>query len=136
MEQDAIQKMIDESIEKSMAFSQRKLGDTPTDALQLVNKKYVDGKSYVGAVVNNSAGTLFPTSWVCSANTTGSYTITHNLNTVAYAVLIEPINLLAKNDNVAHTVSTIGANSFTVTFVQSNSPTTDINTDFNFLLHF
>lgn len=33
---------------KSSAFSDRKVTDTPTDALQVVNKKYVDGKTLYG----------------------------------------------------------------------------------------
>lgn len=41
MEPQQVQKMIDESIQKALSFAAKKYGDTPTDALQLVPKKYV-----------------------------------------------------------------------------------------------
>lgn len=41
----ATQQMIDEAIKKAMAFQTKKYGDTPTDDLQLVPKKYVDSNS-------------------------------------------------------------------------------------------
>lgn len=37
-----VQKMVDEAIRKSLDFSTRKLGDTPTDDFQLTPKKYVN----------------------------------------------------------------------------------------------
>lgn len=56
--------MIDTSIEKAMAFATKKYGDTPTDALQLVPKKYVSsvvgsfgpGGSSGNIQYNNGAG--------------------------------------------------------------------------------
>lgn len=45
MDNESINKIIDERIEKilkeKMGFTDRKLTDTPTDALQVVNRRYV-----------------------------------------------------------------------------------------------
>lgn len=41
-DKDMVQKMIDEAIRKSLHFSVRKLGDTPTDGYQLTPQKYVN----------------------------------------------------------------------------------------------
>lgn len=68
----------------------KKIGDTPTDALQLVNKRYVDdkigGTVYAGHLVAGGAGTFFPTGWTATNPSTGVYVVTHNLNTTSYAV--------------------------------------------------
>jgi hypothetical protein len=40
-EKELVKKMIDEASKKMAHFSTRKLGDTPTDELQLTPKKYV-----------------------------------------------------------------------------------------------
>ena len=57
-----VQKLIDESIKrynKSTAFVDRKLTDTPTDALQVVNKAYVDaGRQYSAQVDYTSTQTV------------------------------------------------------------------------------
>lgn len=41
-EQKMVQSMIEKAIKSAMGFSTRKLGDTPTDNLQLVPRKYVN----------------------------------------------------------------------------------------------
>ena len=84
-----IKEYIDKAISEAFAFSTTKYGDTPTDALQLVNKKYVDGRVYVGAWVDTGAGinTVFlPTGWSVVKNSTGNYTVTHNLRRTDYCV--------------------------------------------------
>lgn len=43
-EKDMVLKMVKHEIRGATRFPTRKLGDTPTDAFQLVPKKYVDGK--------------------------------------------------------------------------------------------
>lgn len=83
-----IEKMVDDKIKRAALFSTDKRGDTPTDDLQLVNKKYVDSHSsttYGGILAANGVGTL-PTGWSAVHNSTGSYTITHNLGTTSYTV--------------------------------------------------
>lgn len=51
---DDVQKMIDDSLKKALAFQTKKYGDTPTDALQLTPKKYVT--SVVAANVAQPGG--------------------------------------------------------------------------------
>lgn len=50
MDEDTIKNLIAEEIKKVTAFSHQKTGDTPTDALQLVPKKYADTKVQKGLV--------------------------------------------------------------------------------------
>ncbi len=47
-----VQQMIKDAVDYVLKFSTRKLGDTPTDALQLTPKKYVDGIAGVPAGSN------------------------------------------------------------------------------------
>lgn len=137
MTPETIQKMIDASISDAMSFATKKYGDTPTDALQLVPKKYVDGRgiSYAGAF-STSAAILspFPTGWSVNKTGTGKYTVTHNLGATNYVVVVLPINYAANVDNVCITIPTRGANSFTIEVVQSDLPGTYINTDLNFIV--
>ena len=42
MDEKQIEKLIDEKIKKITAFTSRKITDTPTDDLELVNRKYVN----------------------------------------------------------------------------------------------
>ncbi len=58
MEENNIQKQIDESIDKVTAFYYKKIGDTPTDAFQLTPKKYVDSVLSAGL---SSLASLIPT---------------------------------------------------------------------------
>lgn len=71
-------------------FSKR-IGDTPTDDLQLVNKKYVDssgGKIY-SANIDNTGTIVVGSSKISSVShsLTGKYTITHNLGHLNYITL-------------------------------------------------
>lgn len=103
-------KKIAESVLAS-SFKKR-IGDTPTDALQLVNKAYVDSISsgYPGHVAfGGSPSTPFPTGWTSVHNSTGSYTVTHNLGTTLYAVEFTAFSQLSFFQITAQ-----GANSFTV----------------------
>lgn len=88
MEEKDIKKLIRKELKSS--FSQKRVGDTPTDALQLVNKKYVDenGGAASGSVVSNAAGTNFPADWSVAHSLTGVYTFTHTLGTSHFAVTI------------------------------------------------
>lgn len=84
-----IKAYIDQAIKEALAFSTPKYGDTPTDVLQLANKKYVDGRVYVGAWVDTGAtvdAVFMPTGWSVVKNSTGNYTVTHNLNRTDYSV--------------------------------------------------
>src|ERR1035437_1011812 len=91
MDTNQIQKQIDDSIDKAMAFNKKKVGDTPTDAFQLVNKKYVDSKpsgAYAGYVNSDGSAGHLPTGWSSSHLGTGAYEITHNLGTANYAIVL------------------------------------------------
>lgn len=82
-----IQNMIDSSIKKAMAFSTPKYGDTPTDALQLVPKKYADAITggYAGYVNSDGSAGNLPSGWTSSKISTGLYQIVHNLGTANYS---------------------------------------------------
>lgn len=60
-----LQKFVLEEIKKSIAFTQRKLGDTPTDNLMVVNRKYVNLNGLVANRPNSSVAQIgqryFPT---------------------------------------------------------------------------
>lgn len=120
---------------------QKKIGDTPTDAFQLVNKKYVDGKMYIGYVQSTGVPiTNFPSGWSVVHGSTGNYVITHNLNLIqnSYIVLAMGVNVAPLNDATWGVLgSPLAANSFTVQFMTYNSGTglfAGVNTDFNFIL--
>lgn len=106
MDAQTIQKMIDTSITNAFQFGKAKYGDTPTDANQLVNKRYVDNQAigYGGLVnANGTAGALFPKGWSVSKIGNGTYKITHNLNTTNYVIMTNPTfpgNLIEDSTNV------------------------------------
>ncbi len=61
MTPEEIQKQIDDSISKAMAFGVKKYGDTPTDALQLTPKGYVsDQISSIISVISSVASSSIP----------------------------------------------------------------------------
>lgn len=60
----AIQDMINFSLEKSFEFQTRKIGDTPTDANQLVPKNYVDDlPAYAVRTHQSSASAITQNAW-------------------------------------------------------------------------
>lgn len=92
MQKEEVQKLIDDSLKETMLFSTAKYGDTPTDALQLANKKYVDSVvSPCGAVASNGAAISLPSGWSSAKNATGQYNITHTLNTTGLSVVAVPM---------------------------------------------
>lgn len=132
MDEDTINKMIDEKIEKALAFATKKYGDTPTDALQLTPKQYVDGltasKAYIGVATSTGASTPFPTGWTWTKNGAGDYTITHNLGTTSYIVVATSIN-----DTTVVVIASQSTNSFNVTSWLSTTGN-KIDDGFNFIL--
>lgn len=79
-DKNTIQNMITLSSKKE--FNKR-IGDTPTDNLQLVNKKYCDNNKtpiFSGAVDSGGSGITIPSGWTSTHNSTGDYSVTHNLN--------------------------------------------------------
>lgn len=115
MTQDEIQKMIDESIASELAFSKKKIGDTPTDALQLVNKKYIDGRIYAGFVnVDGTPGTPFPVGWTSAVSGSPNIDVTHNLGTTAYSVVT---TAFYSSNYVVPVITQMNANTFRVNFI-------------------
>lgn len=104
MDEQQIRQIINDILSDSFA---KRIGDTPTDALQLVNKKYVDAhKGYAGRVADTGAAILLPKGWSSVQNGTGDYTVTHNLGNTNYSVVI---NL---DGGRAATIIDASANSF------------------------
>lgn len=76
MTPEAINKLIDDKIKKAMLFSTTKYGDTPTDALQLVPKKYVS--SVVAAAVGTPGGSNTQVQYNNSGSFAGDANFTWN----------------------------------------------------------
>lgn len=86
MDEKTVQNMIEQTLKKS--FKEKRIGDTPTDALQLANKNYVDTSSgYVGSVKQDGTNYFLPDGWTSSTDGAADYTITHNLGTDKYGVV-------------------------------------------------
>lgn len=155
--QQQIQGMIDTSLKSS--FTQRRIGDTPTDTLQLTPKKYVaslvsanvtsivtqytssilavNNRMYPGYVKSTgAAGTPFPSGWTTSVLGTGNYQVIHNLNnTNNYVITATPFAANgAANDATYPVTTTLAPNSFQITWAETTTPATAINTDFTFIL--
>lgn len=134
----AVAEMIAVAIKQAAAFATPKYGDTPTDALQLTPKKYVDTEiPYFGHVDNAGTAVILPTGWTSSVSL-GLYTVTHNLGVSNYAVVVAARADANAGDPAADiTFGVIGAtntNNFTVAFFGNTGVTTKISTHFNFFL--
>lgn len=114
-------------------FSKR-IGDTPTDAFQLVPKKYVDDAvlsagGYSGRVDSGgAAGTPFPTGWTSVKNSTGNYTVTHNLGTTAYAPVVSAVG------STAVTARVPGINANNVQVYTTDSAGSLVDSAFSFII--
>lgn len=136
MTPEEIKKLVDDKIDEALVLASKKVGDTPTDANQLVPKKYVDARVYGGTVLSaGQPGPKFPTGWSSALISTGTFEVTHNLGSSVYSVVISLINADAKDQLTTGTVSSMLANSFRTTFVATATPTTRINAAHNFILH-
>ncbi len=123
-----INKMIDLATGKTF---DKRIGDTPTDANQLVPKKYVDSLSFgkTGLVTSAGAtGSPFPTGWTATRTAQGRYQVTHNLNSTNYVVLVS----LAGTSFYIMTVFARNLNDFQVRIVDTASAFQD--SDFYFVL--
>lgn len=93
-------------------YSVKMVGDTPTDANQLVPKKYVDAHQgttiYTGSINADGTALSLPTGWTSVVGGTSAYTVTHNLNTTDYIVICCVANGLrfcGNTDKLANTFS-------------------------------
>lgn len=139
MTPDDVKRIVNDILKSS--FSQKRLGDRPTDALQLANKRYVDnaaatlgGKVFGGVVTAaGAAGGIFPSGWSISKLSTGRYQINHTLATNAYAVTA------TVNDSTKVTILNIegpDAAKFLVECLNQTGATTwtDADTQFYFIV--
>lgn len=124
MNEEQVKKFIRDEVSKSF---KKRIGDTPTDNLQLTNKRYVDGKvPFVGVVGSNGVQSApFPTGWVSSQLGVGDYVVTHNLNSSVYS--------LVANSNAPSTqIFSKGNTTFEIQTL--NSAGANVNASVNFIL--
>jgi len=108
-DKEQIKRMI--SLELHQSY-RKKVGDTPTDALQLVPKKYVDSLITPGSFASDgTASAYFPSSWAVAKTSTGTYEVTHNFGTTAYSVVANS----ASTTTAIIMIESRGANSFVLT---------------------
>lgn len=95
------EKELDNKIDNAIEFSKFRSGFGPTlvpfhehtgvDSPRIDYKNLVGSSGstthYIGAIQSNVAGTPFPTGWSVVNNSTGIYTITHNLGNTTYVVI-------------------------------------------------
>lgn len=133
---DETKKYIEQTVtDNSKNSFDKRIGDTPTDSLQLVNKKYLA----MGHVKNTGAYApspyFVPPRWTASKTATGTYVITHTLNTTDYGVMITMDVTDDPTNNVATgVVLTRNRFSFTVNTINLVAPIADKDYDFYFLV--
>ena len=126
-----VQEMIDRSTTENFM---RKIGDTPTDANQLIPKKYVDTLLYCGALQTGGASpySFLPTGWTASYSPTGTCIVTHNLNiTGNYVVMVTLQGFDAGSQTTFSNVKYINPNTFEVSL---HTGAIAVNAPFFFIL--
>lgn len=114
MDENQIKTLIAQEVGKQ--FSNKMVGDTPNDALQLIPRKYIDGKFFAGRVNANGTSIFLPTGWTSQVANTSEYTITHNLGTTNYAFVVLADSVASFAGNTGPVLVTID-----VTSPQANS---------------
>ena len=111
---------------------EKQIGPPPTDALALVNKKYVDSKVWSGTL------TSLPTGWTSTDLGTGLTQINHNLYTTDYVVLTTVLQPSPAKNGIGVTAivqSPVGETSFIVqTGYFTGSTTQETTNNFFFIL--
>lgn len=113
---------IERKIKENTQFSQRILGDRPTDANQLVNKRYVNSYVLYGEINGGGTAVFLPTGWTSVGNAAGLVTVTHNLGTSNYGVIATAAATGFDRDFVCN-ISNRSNNSFQVETILSGSDT-------------
>lgn len=128
MDEDKVKKLIQQEMGKQ--FSTRIVGDTPTDALQLAPKKYVNNYVFYGAGNGDGTAAYFPTGWTVQRTpigaSNGNYQITHNLNTTKYGVVATADNTGLFGAGQVACVNTVTSTTFIIQTVRSDN---GVNTD-------
>jgi hypothetical protein len=85
--------------------------------------------SYIGRVDSAGVAVSLPAGWTSARNGTGDYTITHNLGSAAYIVLLQ-------SDGAASVpvIHTRGSNSLRTTFFSLAASLTDTSFDFQIII--
>lgn len=129
MEEDT-KNYIDEHIRIVKTVGVKKYGDTPTDALQLTPKGYVDRRITGGVVLSDgTAGVPFPVGWSVASITTGRVTVTRTVdpNTLAkYAVVATSLSSAA----IIATVNNKSSSSFDINTFDAAGAAADATTFF------
>lgn len=120
--------MIDKSLKAS--FTNKRVGDTPTDALQLTNKNYVDHRSTGGFVIaGGTAGVPFPQGWSVAKSGTGVVTITRSVDPYVlakYSVVATPLS----STTATATINNHSKTSFDINTFNSAGSAQDISVYF------
>lgn len=133
MERDDVVQIIKETA-KDM-FGTKIVGDTPTDANQLVPKQYVDGRINMGHVAANGTGSLLPTNWTSVKTATGVYTVTHNIGDSNYVVLLTPdVSADQANNVIISVIFDYGSAAFKANLINVVGPVADKDMAFFFML--
>lgn len=79
------------------------------------NNRRILGAIYAGEITSAGVAVMLPVGWTSAKDSTGRYTITHNLDTVAYAVTASPfITAVTADRDTTVDVSARAANSFQI----------------------
>lgn len=101
--------------------------DSPLTFQPILN--YIGFVPYDGNIHGAALETILPTGWTVTKNSTGNYTVKHNLGTILYSVVASA----SQSTNVkVSTVTTANANDVTFTWWDENGVAQD--TSFNFVL--
>jgi hypothetical protein len=93
----------------------------------------IQTRVYAGTVnVGGTGGTVFPFSWSVTHNSTGNYTITHNLGTLNYVVVATPANVAAASDTVIGNITTKATDHVQITWATTTG--VPIDQYFEFIL--
>lgn len=127
--------LVRSEIQKASSASRFQLTMTSKHIHNNVDAPFVfqPSMNYGGIVQLDGVGLALPKGWTVTYNGTGSYTITHNLNTTLYVAMVSPI--LSITLPVASV--TPGDNSFEVLWTDTGTPTDPrvrSDTSFSFLL--
>ena len=84
---------------------------------------------FSGSVASNGTATSLPTGWTSTKDSTGVYTVTHNLGSASYAVVVTAVG----PNNITNLNGAVAANTFGVA-IQDSATQTLNDKAFNFIL--
>ena len=104
----------------------------PNEILATKNMRFdggpiLKGVFFVGRITSAGVATYLPTGWTSAKNATGKYTITHNLQTTNYGVVLSTTSTLATE----HDLNTLTSTAFSIELLLNG---TFADGAFNFIL--